>query len=122
MKSRTFLCFPTTFQNSEKIQKIANKVEYACALDTTDEEALINAGIKNLDHIIVGIAVFARCIYFPNVYMPLDKEMVVACALLFADIAAYCIHGSGYGCQRHETVGPTLCWSVHGGVPCRLCA
>lgn len=42
-------------KDEEKIQKIANKVEYACALDTTDEEALINAGIKNLDHIIVGI-------------------------------------------------------------------
>ena len=42
-------------KNEEKIQKIANKVDYACALDTTDEEALASSGIKNVDHVIVGI-------------------------------------------------------------------
>ena len=41
--------------DEEKIQKIANKVDYACSMDTTDEEALINTGIKNVDHVIVGI-------------------------------------------------------------------
>ena len=41
--------------DEEKIQKIANKVDYACSVDTTDEEALINTGIKNVDHVIVGI-------------------------------------------------------------------
>lgn len=41
--------------DEEKIQKIANKVDYACTVDTTDEEALINTGIKNVDHVIVGI-------------------------------------------------------------------
>lgn len=41
--------------DEEKIQKIANKVDFACALDTTDEEALLNSGIKNVDHVIVGI-------------------------------------------------------------------
>lgn len=42
-------------KDEEKIQKIANKVDYACALDTTDEEALASSGIKNVDHVIVGI-------------------------------------------------------------------
>lgn len=41
--------------DEEKIQKIANKVDYACAVDTTDEDALMNTGIKNVDHVIVGI-------------------------------------------------------------------
>jgi len=41
--------------DDEKIQKIANKVDYACSVDTTDEEALINVGIRNVDHVIVGI-------------------------------------------------------------------
>ena len=41
--------------DEEKIQKIANKVDYACAVDTTDEDALINTGIKNVDHVVVGI-------------------------------------------------------------------
>ena len=41
--------------DEEKIQKIANKVEYACAVDTTDEEALLSTGIKNVDHVIVCI-------------------------------------------------------------------
>jgi len=42
-------------KDEEKIQKIANRVDYACAIDTTDEEALANSGIKNVDHVIVGI-------------------------------------------------------------------
>ena len=42
-------------KDEEKIQKIASKVDFACTLDTTDEEALINSGIKNVDHVIVGI-------------------------------------------------------------------
>jgi len=42
-------------KDEEKIQKIANKVDFACTIDTTDEEALINCGIKNVDHVIVGI-------------------------------------------------------------------
>ena len=42
-------------RDEEKIQKIANKVDFACTIDTTDEEALINSGIKNVDHVIVGI-------------------------------------------------------------------
>lgn len=42
-------------KEEEKIQKIANRVDYACAIDTTDEEALANCGIKNVDHVIVGI-------------------------------------------------------------------
>lgn len=41
--------------DEEKIQKIANKVDFACAIDTTDEEALVNSGIKSVDHVIVGI-------------------------------------------------------------------
>jgi len=41
--------------DEEKIQKIANRVDFACAVDTTDEEALLNTGIKNVDHVIVGI-------------------------------------------------------------------
>lgn len=41
--------------DEEKVQKIANKVDFACALDTTDEEALANSGIKNVDHVFVGI-------------------------------------------------------------------
>lgn len=41
--------------DEEKIQKIANKVDYACAVDTTDEDALMNTGIKNVDHVVVGI-------------------------------------------------------------------
>ena len=41
--------------DEEKIQKVANKVDFACAIDTTDEEALISSGIKNVDHVIVGI-------------------------------------------------------------------
>jgi len=41
--------------DEEKIQKIANRVDYACAVDTTDEEALESSGIKNVDHVIVGI-------------------------------------------------------------------
>ena len=42
-------------KDEEKIQKIANKVDFACTIDTTDEEALMNSGIKNVDHVIVGI-------------------------------------------------------------------
>ena len=42
-------------KDEEKIQKIANKVDFACVIDTTDEEALVNSGIKNVDHVIVGI-------------------------------------------------------------------
>ena len=41
--------------DEEKIQKIANKVDYACCVDTTDEDALTNTGIKNVYHVIVGI-------------------------------------------------------------------
>ena len=41
--------------NEEKIQRIASKVEFAYCVDTTDEEALSNVGIKNVDHVIVGI-------------------------------------------------------------------
>ena len=41
--------------DEEKIQKIANKVDFAYCVDTTDEEALANVGIKNVDHVIVGI-------------------------------------------------------------------
>lgn len=41
--------------DEEKVQKIANKVDFACAIDTTDEDALNNSGIKNVDHVIVGI-------------------------------------------------------------------
>lgn len=42
-------------RDEEKIQRIANKVDFACAIDTTDEDALLNSGIKNVDHVIVGI-------------------------------------------------------------------
>jgi len=42
-------------KDEEKIQKIANKVDFACTIDTTDEEALVNSGIKNVDHVFVGI-------------------------------------------------------------------
>ena len=42
-------------RDEEKIQKIANRVDFACAVDTTDEEALENSGIKNVDRVIVGI-------------------------------------------------------------------
>ena len=42
-------------KDEEKIQKIANRVDYACVLDTTDEDALSNAGVRNLDHVVVGI-------------------------------------------------------------------
>ncbi len=41
--------------DEEKIQRIANKVDYACVVDTTDEEALKSTGIKNVDHVFVGI-------------------------------------------------------------------
>lgn len=42
-------------RDADKIQKVANKVDFACTLDTTDEEALSNSGIKNVDNVIVGI-------------------------------------------------------------------
>ena len=41
--------------DEEKIRKIANRVEYACTIDTTDEESLSNSGIKNVDEVIVCI-------------------------------------------------------------------
>ena len=42
-------------KDEEKIQKIANRVDFACSVDTTDEEALLNTGIKNVDHVFIGI-------------------------------------------------------------------
>ena len=42
-------------KDEEKIQRIANKVDFARTIDTTDEEALVNSGIKNVDHVVVGI-------------------------------------------------------------------
>lgn len=41
--------------DEDKIRKIANRVDYACTIDTTDEESLANSGIKNVDHVIVCI-------------------------------------------------------------------
>ena len=41
--------------DEEKIRKVANRVDYACTIDTTDEESLANSGIKNVDEVIVCI-------------------------------------------------------------------
>ena len=42
-------------KNEDLIQKVANRVEYAYVVDTTDEEAIADTGIKNVDHVFVGI-------------------------------------------------------------------
>lgn len=39
----------------EKVEKIADKVQFAAVCDTTDEDQLRSAGIHNADHVIVAI-------------------------------------------------------------------
>jgi len=39
----------------ERINEVASIASHAIICDTTDEEALINIGIKNIDHVVVAI-------------------------------------------------------------------
>lgn len=39
----------------ERVNEVANIATHALICDTTDEEALINIGIKNIDHVVVAI-------------------------------------------------------------------
>lgn len=41
--------------NEERINAVSNIASHAIICDSTDEEALINIGIKNIDHVVVAI-------------------------------------------------------------------
>ncbi len=41
--------------NEERINAVANIASHAIICDSTDEEALVNIGIKNIDHVVVAI-------------------------------------------------------------------
>lgn len=43
--------------NEELVNEVSNIASHAIICDTTDEEALINIGIKNIDHVVVAIGV-----------------------------------------------------------------
>jgi len=41
--------------SEERINEVSNTASHAIICDTTDEEALINIGVKNIDHVVVAI-------------------------------------------------------------------
>ncbi|QVK17077.1 TrkA family potassium uptake protein [Mycoplasmatota bacterium] len=41
--------------NEERVNEVSNIASHAIICDTTDEEALINIGVKNIDHVVIAI-------------------------------------------------------------------
>ncbi len=41
--------------NDERVNEVSNIASHSIICDTTDEDALVNIGIKNIDHVVVAI-------------------------------------------------------------------